>query len=97
MSKYSLQKSSTEVLKEIADKHRALRKQAKYSQAEMAERSGVSLGTLRRFESTGKISMESFFKLLLVLDRLEEMENILLPEENTDGVEKLFSKEYRKS
>lgn len=96
MSKYSIQKSPSEFLKELALKHRKLRNSDKLSQAELAERSGVSLGTLKRFESTGKISMESFLKLLLILGRLDEIEKILLPEENIKEIESLFSDKTRK-
>ena len=96
MSKYSIQKTPSELLKELANKHRTIRKNAKLSQVDLSERSGVSLGTLKRFESSGKISLESFLKLLLILERLNEMENILLPKENLKDIEKLFSNKTRK-
>jgi transcriptional regulator with XRE-family HTH domain len=34
-----------------------------FKQSEAAARAGVSLGTLRKFEQTGQISLERFFKL----------------------------------
>jgi len=37
------------------------------TQAGLAERSGVPLPTLRKFEQKGLISLESFLKLLMVL------------------------------
>ena len=57
----------------------------------MAERSGVSLGSLKRFENTGKISMDSLLKLMHLLGRLNEFDNLLLPKENLDDVKKLFT------
>lgn len=96
MNKYSIQKSPSEFLKELAFKHRSLRNSHRLSQAELAERSGVSHGSLKRFEGTGKISLESFLKLLLILGRLDEIENLLLPEENIKDIEKLFSDKTRK-
>lgn len=39
----------------------------------LAKRSGVPLSTLRKYEKTGLISLKSFFKLLLVLGRLENI------------------------
>jgi transcriptional regulator with XRE-family HTH domain len=42
------------------------------TQAGLANRSGVSLPTLRKFEQKGLISLESFLKLLLVLGCLED-------------------------
>ncbi|MFA5327649.1 MAG: helix-turn-helix transcriptional regulator [Prolixibacteraceae bacterium] len=68
-----------------------LRKQLKMSQEEMAERSGVSLGSLKCFENTGKISMDSLLKLMHLLGRLNEFDSLLLVKENLDDVKKLFT------
>lgn len=89
---YSLEKVPPEVSKLLAEKIRTLRKQLKMSQEEMAERSGVSLGSLKRFENSGKISLESLLKMMHLLGRLNEFDNILLPKENPDDIKKLFSK-----
>ncbi len=91
MKDYSVIKTPRSVLKNTAVKVRALRKQNKYSQLELADRSGVSLGSLKRFESTGLISLESFLKLLHILDRLEEFDAILQRSEDLAAIEKLFS------
>jgi transcriptional regulator with XRE-family HTH domain len=91
MNNYNITKLPRHVLKSTASKLRVLRKQNKYSQAELADRSGVSLGSLKRFETTGQISLESFLKLLHVLDRLEEFDTILKPGEDLKAIEKLFS------
>lgn len=89
---YSLEKAPPEVSKVLSERIRALRKQLRMSQEEMAERSGVSLGSLKRFENSGKISLESLLKLMHLLGRLNEFDNILLPKENPDDIKKLFSK-----
>ncbi len=78
-------------VKETAEKHRNLRKQLKLSQALLAEKSGVSLGSIKRFEQTGKISFESLLKLVQILGRLSEFETILAPKEDLAVIEKLFS------
>ncbi|MEM8523194.1 MAG: helix-turn-helix transcriptional regulator [Bacteroidota bacterium] len=91
MNNYSVSKLPTDVLQETAQKHRALRKQMQLSQADLAERSGVSLGSLKRFEQTGKISFEHLLKLAHVLGRLPEFEQLFLPIENLDRIESLFS------
>ena len=44
------------------------------SQKTLADRAGVSYGVLKKFERTGKISLESLLKLALVLDSLHEFE-----------------------
>jgi transcriptional regulator with XRE-family HTH domain len=63
------------------------------SQEEMAERSGVSFGSLKRFENTGKISLESLLKLMHLLGRLDDFDHVLKSKENHDDIEKLFSKQ----
>jgi transcriptional regulator with XRE-family HTH domain len=91
MNRYSITKQPSEVLKNTALKLRKIRKGVNYTQVELAERSGVSLGSLKRFETTGHISMESFLKLLHVLNRLEEFDSILKQETDLKAIEKLFS------
>jgi len=91
MSKYSINKLPAEVLNSTAAKFRKIRKKAGLSQVEFAERSGVSLGSIKRFESSGKISLESFLKLLHILNRLNEFDGILMPGDEMEDIEKLFS------
>ena len=43
------------------------------TQEGLAERSGVALPTLRKFERTGTLSLESFLKLQMVLGGLEDI------------------------
>jgi len=89
---YSLKPTPYEVSKAIAQRHRLIRKQLKMSQAEIAERSGVSLGSLKRFENTGKIALESLLKLMHIMGRLDDFDNVLKAKENHGDIEKLFSK-----
>jgi transcriptional regulator with XRE-family HTH domain len=96
MNKYTLEKLPTDLLQETALKHRELRKQLKLSQAQLAERSGVSLGSLKRFEQTGKISFESLLKLAHVVDRLSDFEKLFSPKDDLAKIEKLFSDKTRR-
>ena len=96
MGKYTLSKLPSDILKEVATKHRDIRKQSKLSQADLANRSGVSLGSIKRFERTGEISLHSFLKLLHILDRLDEFD-LMLNAKETAGVEHLFSSKTRRS
>ena len=59
--------------KKLAEHARARRLQMELTQAGLAERSGVALATLRKFERTGAVSLESFLKLHMVLGRLEDI------------------------
>ncbi|MDY3796445.1 MAG: helix-turn-helix transcriptional regulator [Agathobacter sp.] len=61
------QKTWIEINMEIADRIVRLRKRKKISQKELAVRSGVSLGSLKRFEQTGEISLKSLTMLAIAL------------------------------
>ncbi|MDP3312562.1 helix-turn-helix domain-containing protein [Lutibacter sp.] len=95
MGKYSISKLPSDVLKEISQKHRVLRKEAAMTQSELAERSGVSLGSIKRFERSGQISLESLLKLIHLLGRLADFELILNVSSTTNSIEKLFSNKTR--
>jgi transcriptional regulator with XRE-family HTH domain len=47
---------------------RARRKEHGFSQEELSQRSGVSLGSLKRFETLHEISLKSLIKLAIALD-----------------------------
>ena len=53
------QKTWTEINNDIARKIVRLRKRKKITQKQLAARSGVSLGSLKRFEQSGEISLQS--------------------------------------
>lgn len=76
---YGIEKTSREIAVLLAERIRQLRKNKKMSRENLAERSGVPAPTLRKFEQTGIISLESLLKLVKTLGRLEEFELLLLP------------------
>jgi transcriptional regulator with XRE-family HTH domain len=59
------------------------------SQKSLAERSGVSLGVLKKFEHTGKISLESLLKLALVLECLEKFHDLFKIEIQANSIRSL--------
>lgn len=63
----------------IAEQIRAKRLEMNLTQEGLAERSGVALPTLRKFEQKGMISLESFVKLLLVVSGIETIIEALQP------------------
>lgn len=63
----------------IASRLRRRRLDAGWSQAELSDRSGVPLGTLKRFESTGQISLDTLLRLARPLSALHEFD-ALFPE-----------------
>lgn len=68
------QKTWNEINTGIANRMVQLRKRKKISQKDLAARSGVSLGSLKRFEQSGEISLQSFTKLAIALEVEEELE-----------------------
>lgn len=60
----------------VAGRFRNARRTAKISQMTMAERSGVSLGSIKRFERTGEISLSSLIKLAMVLGYEEDFNDL---------------------
>ena len=75
----------SDIQDQLRVKFKTRRKQLGYTQTELAECSGVSLGSLKRFESTGQISLESFLKLAFVLECLEEFGGVCEREEERFG------------
>ncbi len=63
----------------IAENLRAKRIVMELTQEGLAERSGVPLATLRKFEQKGAISLESLIKLLMVTGGVEELIEVLKP------------------
>ena len=76
--------TSDEINLEVAKNARKIRKRLKWSQEELSKRSGVSLGSIKRFESTGNISFLSLTKIAVALDAV-------------DGIKALFTEVPYKS
>ena len=76
-----LPKNSNDIMQELKDKFKVQRKSLGYTQQELATRSGVSLGSLKRFESSGQISLESLLKLAFILECLGDFEKVCEPKE----------------
>ncbi len=60
-------KTESDVLKEVASALRAHRSALGWRQVDLAEKSGVAIATLRRFERTGKIGFNALTKMLVSL------------------------------
>ena len=67
-------KTPTDVAQQLAQQVRARRVATNLSRETLAAKSGVSAASIRRFETTGAISLESLLKLAQVLDCLEAFE-----------------------
>lgn len=74
--------TTSKALQKVAERMRDLRLEKELTQAGLAARSGVSLASLRKFEQKGQISLESFFKLAMVLGCLEQLIEAIKPADN---------------
>jgi transcriptional regulator with XRE-family HTH domain len=92
MNPYSLSKYPSDVLLELAQKAKNLRKSKKMSQVDLSKRANLSLGSLKRFEQTGQISLESLLKIAFILGRLEEFD-LLFKRNEMEEIEKLFKED----
>ena len=70
------QKTWIEINNDIAQKIVRLRKRKTITQKQLAARSGVSLGSLKRFEQSGEISLQSLTKIAIALDVENELEDL---------------------
>ncbi len=71
-------KTPNDIAKELVEKIKQHRKKLKISQAQLASKSGVSLGSIKRFESKYEISLNSFIKILIALNLEQDLENLFL-------------------
>lgn len=60
----------------LAQRIRRIRKRRLVSQEKLSQMSGVSFGSIKRFETTGKISLLSLTKLAVALDCGDEIRNM---------------------
>ena len=69
-------KTPSDIAKDLVEKIKQHRKKLKISQAQLATKSGVSLGSIKRFESKHEISLNSFIKILIALNLEQDLENL---------------------
>ena len=71
-------------LKGIVDRVKLRRKELKLTQKELSKRSGVSYGSIRRFESSGEISLTSLLKIANAINCLEDFKELFKYEQITN-------------
>jgi transcriptional regulator with XRE-family HTH domain len=89
---FTLFKQPKDIKLELAQRLKTIRKSNGYTQKELAERSWVSLGSIKRFEQTGEISLHHLLQLAQILDVLEDFELLFQQKEDeiSDDVRKSF-------
>jgi transcriptional regulator with XRE-family HTH domain len=68
--------SSAEISRGLAERARERRLTANLTQAGLATRAGVSLGSLKRFERTGEVSLERMIRIALALGANEGFDQL---------------------
>ena len=68
--------TAEELDQNLALRVRNIRKRRSISQEKLASLSGVSYGSIKRFEATGQISLISLTKIAMALDIADELRNI---------------------
>jgi len=66
------------MMEKIRDNFKQKRLFLELTQEGLAKRSGVSLGSIKRFESSGEISLKSLLKLAVVIECLDDFTDIAL-------------------
>ena len=75
MSKY-LWETAEEIDLALAKRVRNIRKRRGISQEELSKKSGVSYGSVKRFENTGMISLLSLTKIAMELDCVDDIKDM---------------------
>lgn len=83
-------KTPNDIAKELVEKIKQHRKKLKISQAQLASKSGVSLGSIKRFESKYEISLNSFIKILIALNLEGDLEN-LFTQKNYTSIDEVIN------
>ena len=89
-----LQKTPKEINTAIAERVKNIRKRKKISQIELSKKSGVSFGSVKRFEQTGEISLTSLVKISIALDISDELEE-LFSEVKPQSIEEILNEQTR--
>ncbi|MGB3221683.1 MAG: helix-turn-helix transcriptional regulator [Desulforhopalus sp.] len=71
----------------LAVRFKALRLQAGYKRTTLAQYAGVTLASLKRFESTGQVSLINLLRLAHALDRLPEFADLFVASRATSLAE----------
>lgn len=77
-------KTNDEILLDLAQRIKNIRKRKALTQVDLSVISGVSYGSIKRFENTGEISLYSLTKIARALDYIQEIENLFKDVEYKD-------------
>lgn len=79
-------KTPTEMMNDLAFRIKSKRLELNLTQEGICSRSGVSLGSLKRFEATGQISLESLLKLAHAIGSLSDFDTLFETKQNRNSL-----------
>lgn len=68
--------SPKELAEDLSERARTRRLQFNLTQRELADRAGVSFGSVKRFEQTGEISLKHLLRIAVVLNATDAFESL---------------------
>ena len=83
-----------DVARSVAARARARRVALGLTQQEVADRSGVNIWTLRRFEASGKLAFDALIRVAVVLDAIEAF-GALFPEPEFRSLDEVIERPKR--
>ncbi len=85
---------SADIAAQLAARSKARRLAQNLTLEGLARRSGVALGTLKKFERTGQIALLSFIRLVITLKDEWALENLLL-EQKIETLDEILRSEKK--
>lgn len=89
-------KDSTSIALAIAKRMQARRKEMKLTQEELSSKSGVSFGSIKRFETKGEISLTSLIKISISLECEDEFD-LLFDKKYYQSIQEVIDEQTSKS
>lgn len=84
ISKFVNTTTEQSIIYSLIDRIKQRRKELNLSQKDLATKSGVSYGSIRRFEKSGEISLTSLLKIANALNALEDFNQLFKNKINTN-------------
>ena len=78
-----------DIYKNISNNLKEIRKSYKYSQKELAEKTGLSLRTIQRIESGEALHFDSIIRIFRVYNQLNQLQSIFQNTRSFDPIEML--------
>ena len=68
--------SPIDAMQRTAQRAKALRLEQNITQQELADKVGIAVGTVKRFEKSGEVQFNHLLRIALVLGKLDDFNNI---------------------